>query len=280
MIKAKKSLGQNFLVDDSVSREIVETVAPSPSDIIIEIGPGKGAITKRLLARCGYLTAIEIDALLIKKLGQEITNPKFNLIAADALKLNWQTEIQDSLVRWRKVNPHINQEPRVRVVANLPYYISTPIVERLMKLDNQISDMTLMLQEEVVNRIVSVPNTRDYGYLSVLVQYYRNARKLFRVPPTAFQPVPRVWSAILQLTNRSEPRVMVSDETRFFALVRSAFAQRRKTLMNNLKAASETLQFKEEIYSAIAKSRIDANRRAETLSLEEFAELYHALFSE
>jgi 16S rRNA (adenine1518-N6/adenine1519-N6)-dimethyltransferase len=278
-MKAKKSLGQNFLVDATISRRIVEAVSPNQRDLILEIGPGTGALTKQLLEKAGYLTAIEIDTRLVENLRYEIKNQKFNLLAEDALNLNWQEEIQKAMAAWQCLYPNLN-EPRVRVVANLPYYISTPIVERLIKLGGQIFDMTLMLQEEVVDRIVSEPGNKEYGYLSVLVQYHTVATKLFRVAPTAFQPVPRVWSAILRLNSRTEPVVLVKDELQFFALVRAAFAQRRKTILNNLKAAARALSFTEEITTALATSNIDASRRAETLSLEDFGRLHRALFSE
>jgi 16S rRNA (adenine1518-N6/adenine1519-N6)-dimethyltransferase len=278
-MKAKKSLGQNFLVDATISRRIVDAVSPKQRDLILEIGPGTGALTKLLLENAGYLTAIEIDTRLVENLNHEIKNQKFNLLAEDALNLNWQEEIQKAMAAWQRLYPHLN-DPRVRVVANLPYYISTPIVERLINLGRQIFDMTLMLQEEVVDRIVSEPGKKEYGYLSVLVQYHTVATKLFRVPPTAFQPVPRVWSAILRLHSRTEPVVLVKDESQFFAFVRAAFAQRRKTILNNLKAAAGALSFTKEIPTALAISNIDARRRAETLSIEDFGRLHRALFSE
>jgi 16S rRNA (adenine1518-N6/adenine1519-N6)-dimethyltransferase len=279
LIKAKKSLGQNFLVDDSVSRRIVEAVSPNQVDIIFEIGPGKGALTKLLLESSGYLIATEIDPRLVENLQQEIKNRNFYLIAADALNLNWQEEIQNAIVEWQKLHPDLNK-PRVRVVANLPYYIGTTMVERLIKVGKPFFDMTLMLQEEVVDRMVSEPGSKDYGYLSVLVQYHSVASKLFRVPPLAFQPMPKVWSAILRLTSRAEPAVAVKDAAKFFALVRAAFAQRRKTILNNLKAATASLQLNEGIAKALEQADIDAQRRAETLSLEEFARLHQALFPE
>ncbi len=279
MIKAKKSLGQHFLIDDRFSRRIVEAVSPTERDILIEIGPGNGAITRLLLGSCGYLTAIEIDPRFVEQLRRDIPSANFNLIVADVLNVNWQAAIQYSINEWRKLYPGINEAPRVRLVANLPYYISTPIIERLIKLGKQIFDMTLMLQEEVVDRIVSAPGGKAYGYLSVVVQYHAEATKLFRVPPTAFQPVPKVWSAILRLNNRPTPAVAVRDEAKFFALVSAAFAQRRKTILNNLKAAS-SLQFASAIDQALMQAHIDAKRRAETLSLEEFAGLYGGLFSD
>lgn len=280
MIKAKKGLGQNFLVDVSLSRRIVDGVSAEQRDIIFEIGPGKGALTKLLLETCGRLTAVEIDSRLVEKLQGEIHNRNFKLIDADALKLDWQAEIQRSIIEWHELYPNLHEEPRVRVVANLPYYISTPMVERLIQRGGQIFDMTLMLQEAVVDRIVSDPGGKDYGYLSVLVQYHTVATKLFRVPPQAFQPVPKVWSAILRLKSRPEPAVSIKDEAKFFAFVRATFAQRRKTILNNLKAAASTLQLNAALATALEKANIDGKRRAETLSLEEFAHLYHCVFPE
>ncbi|HKP12039.1 MAG TPA: rRNA adenine dimethyltransferase family protein, partial [Blastocatellia bacterium] len=163
--------------------------------------------------------------------------------------------------------------------ANLPYYISTAIIERLMALGKRVTDMTLMLQSEVVERITSPPGGREYGYLSVLVQYHCQASKLFDVPPSAFRPQPKVQSAILRLSVRERPAVGVSDEARFFALVRAAFAQRRKTIANNLKAARHALGLTVEISAALEQAGIQPQRRAETLALDDFAALHHALFN-
>lgn len=277
MIRAKKSLGQNFLSDPHIARRIIDSVAPQPTDLIIEIGPGTGALTRMLTESAGWVLAIEIDTRLVNELRRKVFADNLSIIEADALDANWEELIQAARESWQSRTRRTDQA-RVRVVANLPYYISTPIIERLIALRGRLFDLTLMLQKEVVERIASAPGTRDYGYLSVLVQYHCVARKFFEVPPAAFRPVPKVQSAILHLDVRERPAIEVTNETRFFAFVRAAFAQRRKTILNNLKAAASTLHYTEEIDIALRAADIEPQRRAETISLEEFAALYRALF--
>jgi 16S rRNA (adenine1518-N6/adenine1519-N6)-dimethyltransferase len=280
LIKARKSLGQNFLTDARVSRRIVNAVSPQPLDIIIEIGPGTGALTRLLVEQSGYVVAVEIDSRLIEELRASLPASNLSVIEADALTVDWNLLLDDAIDAWRNLNPNFLESPRLRVVANLPYYISTPIIERLIGLRNRLADMTLMLQKEVVDRIASKPGSRDYGYLSVLVQFYCEAAKLFEVSPSAFRPAPKVHSAILRLTVRERPTVDVSDETKFIALVSAAFAQRRKTIANNLKAAASALKFIKPIEQALDQSGILPERRAETLTVEEFGALYGALFDD
>jgi 16S rRNA (adenine1518-N6/adenine1519-N6)-dimethyltransferase len=277
LITAKKSLGQNFLADRQVARRIVESVQPGADDLILEIGPGTGALTAMLAEASGYLVAIEIDRRLIEELQDKFAAERVAIIEADALAVDWNALLDTASGDWRGVTGR-EGEPRRRVVANLPYYISTPIIERLMAVGRRIFDMTLMLQNEVVERITSPPGSREYGYLSVLVQYHCHATKLFEVPPGAFRPRPKVQSAILRLVARERPAVEVTDRARFFALVRAAFAQRRKTIANNLKAARLALGITEEVGAVLARAAIAPQRRAETLSLDEFAKLFHALF--
>ena len=277
MIRAKKSLGQNFLSDPQIARRIIDSVAPQPGDLIIEIGPGTGALTRMLTESAGWVLAVEIDTRLVNELRRKILADNLSIVEADALDAKWEALIQAGRASWQS-RTRRTDEARVRVVANLPYYISTPIIERLIALRGQLFDLTLMLQKEVVERIASAPGTRDYGYLSVLVQYHCVARKFFEVPPSAFRPVPKVQSAILHLEVRERPAIEVTNEARFFALVRAAFAQRRKTILNNLKAATHTLHYSEEIDKALRAASIEPQRRAETLSIEEFSALYRALF--
>lgn len=268
LIKAKKSLGQNFLTDHRIARQIIDSVSPRAEDVIIEIGPGTGALTAMLARRSGHLVAIEIDASLVEELRRTVSARNLSIVNADVLKLDWQRTIEDARSSIVDV-----ASMRVRVVANLPYYISTAIIERLLSPGRGLFDMTLMLQREVADRIVSEPGNKAYGYLSVMVQYYSLASKLFDVPPSAFTPSPKVWSAVIRLVVRERPAVEVADEAKFFALVRAAFAQRRKTIRNNLKAASAALEFCSPVESALEAASVDPRRRAETLSLVEFAEL-------
>ncbi|HEX5733140.1 MAG TPA: 16S rRNA (adenine(1518)-N(6)/adenine(1519)-N(6))-dimethyltransferase RsmA [Blastocatellia bacterium] len=270
MIKAKKSLGQNFLIDKNVSRRIVESVSPQKGDLIIEIGPGTGALTHLLTEFAGRVIAFEIDTRLVEGLRLSLSASNLEVIEADALDLDWK-----QFLTGRRQSGA--ERLRVRVVANLPYYISTAILQKLIEQHDLIFDMTLMLQTEVVERIAAAPGGRDYGYLSVLVQYYSEAGKLFDVPPSAFRPAPKVNSAVVRLVMRERPPVEVSSEDDFFALVRAAFAQRRKTILNNLKAAHARLAFNIPIEQALEQAKIDSRTRAEALSLADFAALHRAM---
>jgi len=278
LIKAKKSLGQNFLTDALVAHRIIDSVSPRPTDIVIEIGPGTGALTRMLVKACGYVEAIEIDAVLADELRLSIKAENLSIVTADALSLDWMTLITKARSEFHSAGVGDQRSTRVRIVANLPYYISTPIIERLLSLGRSVFDMTLMLQKEVAERITTGPGGKEYGSLSVMVQYYCTATKLFEVPPSAFTPTPKVQSAVIRLTVRERPAVEVADEAKFFKLVRASFAQRRKTILNNLKAASRPLGFSEPLDSALEAASVAPRRRAETLSIEEFAELFGALF--
>jgi 16S rRNA (adenine1518-N6/adenine1519-N6)-dimethyltransferase len=275
LIKAKKGLGQNFLTDQWVARRIIDAVSPRATDIVIEIGPGTGALTRMLVDASGYVEAVEIDAGLADELRRSMTATNVNIVIGDALSLDWET-----LITQRKAvfHPGDQRRTRVRVVANLPYYISTPIIERLLALGSSVFDMTLMLQKEVAERIISGPGGKEYGALSVMVQYYCIATKLFDVPPSAFTPAPKVQSAVIRLSVRERPVVQVTDEAEFFGLVRASFAQRRKTILNNLKAAAQAREFTQAPDSALEAACVAPKRRAETLSIEEFASLFRALF--
>lgn len=277
LIKAKKSLGQNFLTDQRVAHRIIDAVSPLPTDVIIEIGPGTGALTGLLVRRSGHVFAVEVDTRLIDELNNSLKAGNISIINADALSLDW-----DHVTRTAEtfIHPPRLDDPdrrRVRIVANLPYYISTPIIEKLLSVKGRIFDMTLMLQKEVADRITTGPGSKEYGYLSVMVQYYCEAAKLFEVPPSAFTPAPKVQSAVIKLTVRKQPPVEVADEAKFFALVRAAFAQRRKTILNNLRAAARVLELSEPVTAALENAGVAPQRRAETLSLAEFAALCKAL---
>lgn len=277
LIKAKKSLGQNFLTDHRVAHRIIDAVSPLPTDIVIEIGPGTGALTRMLVGRSGYVEAVEIDARLADELRRSVKAENLSIVTDDALSLDWMRLMTNAKAKLHFPGPADKDRRHVRIVANLPYYISTPIIEKLLSLGVRLFDMTLMLQKEVADRITTGPGGKEYGYLSVMVQYYCIASKLFEVPPSAFTPAPKVESAVIRLTVRERPAVDVADEARFFALVRASFAQRRKTILNNLKAASRALEFTEPLESALEAASVAPQRRAETLSIEEFAALCRAL---
>ncbi len=283
MITAKKSLGQNFLVDSRVAARIIDAVSPLPTDIVIEVGPGRGELTRALVGRSGFVIAVEIDRRLIDDLRSSLPREKFTVVEADALKIKWSDLAELAEVEVERFQGSVvpaSAKRRVRVVANLPYYISTPIIERLVRARRIIYDMTLMLQNEVADRITSEPGCKEYGSLSVMVQCYCIATKLFEVSPSAFKPAPKVRSAVVRLVVRERAAVEVDDEDRFFALVRAAFAQRRKTIANNLKAFAGAIGLSTSIEVALGRARIDARRRAETISIEEFNALYRALYFE
>lgn len=271
MIKAKKRFGQHFLVNAGIARRIVNCVSPRPEDVIIEIGAGAGALTRLLVERSGYTVAIELDGELARELKARLERPNLSIIEADALKLDWEWLKESAVNSWMELSRSAAARARIRVVANLPYYISTPIVEKLLKHRDRMHDMTLMLQSEVVDRIASGPGSRQYGYLSVLVQLYCHVEKLFEVPPQAFRPAPRVRSAVVRLTLREREPNQIEDHERFFAVVRAAFAKRRKTILNSMKASG--IAPEAQIERALKLAGVAPQRRAEELSLDEFARL-------
>lgn len=260
--KFTKSLGQNFLVDDSVLSDIVDGADVNNEDFIIEIGPGVGTLTAQLLMKAKRVTAIELDNGLIPILEQELgENQNFSLIHNDALKVDFKELIGD--------------EKSVKLVANLPYYVTTPIIVKLLKDGYNFKSLTIMIQKEVAERINAEPDCKEYGALSVLVQYYCNTSIVRRVAPTCFMPRPKVESIVIRLDRLEEPRVKAKDTKLMFELVRAGFNMRRKTLWN----AAKTLKLeKEKLEEAFEKSGIDPKRRAETLTLEEFATLSDCIY--
>lgn len=264
LVPAKKRFGQNFLADERIIERIVREVDPRSDETLIEIGPGHGALTSRLVERAGRLVAVEFDRDLIPLLEEKfgkLTN--FYLIEGDALNVDL----------CRKIAPAV----RARVVANLPYYISTAILQRLIEQRACLTEMILMLQREVVERITAQPSSSERGFLSVLVEAYCEAETLFDVPPTAFRPVPKVWSAVVRLSVRPQMAVSVMDEQLLWRIVSVGFAQRRKTIFNNLRNAHADLRAQIEKAGgpehALESASIEKGRRAETLTLEEWGNL-------
>ena len=248
---AKKSLGQNFLVDAGVVERIVAAVDPGPNDRVLEIGPGRGALTAMLLDRAGMVYAIEFDRTLVPFLADKFRDRRnFEVIEDDALSFDFRILCDKS--------------ESLRLVANLPYNISTAILQRLFDYPDVFSDCVLMFQREVVDRISARPGEKDRGYLTVLTEMNFVVERLFDVSPAAFRPVPKVWSSVVRL----RPRVGRGyDESRFREIVSTAFAQKRKTILNNLK-----LRFPDAA-AMLEAAGIDPKRRAETLSLEEWLNL-------
>ena len=263
----KKKFGQNFLTDHNILTKITETADLSKEVNVIEIGPGIGSLTQYLLEEAAEVMAFEIDKSLIPIL-EETMAPydNFTLVSEDILKVDLLSEIQ------KFKNPNLP----IKVVANLPYYITTPILMHLIESKIPFSEFVVMMQKEVADRIAARPKTKAYGSLSIAVQYYMEASVAFIVPRTVFIPTPNVDSAILKMVRREEPLVEVEDEEWFFKTMHSSFVHRRKTLMNNMQAAFGE-DSKPEIEKLLAQAEISPTIRGEALSIEEFAKLADAL---
>lgn len=267
--KFKKSLGQNFLTEPNILRNIVEAAGLNEKTNVIEVGPGIGALTEHLARNAKEVLAFEIDSRLIEVLADTMSPYKnVTVVNEDVLKAGLTTIAKETF----------SEELPLKVVANLPYYITTPIMMHFLESDLNVSEMVVMMQKEVADRISAKPSTKAYGSLSIAVQYYMEASVAFIVPKTAFVPQPNVDSAIVKLVKRATPAVEVSDEKAFFKLTKAAFQQRRKTLWNNLQATyGKTEAVKGELMTALEIAGIDPKRRGETLSLAEFAALSNAM---
>ena len=260
---AKKRFGQNFLVDNSIINHIVDSIQPQPDDLMIEIGPGLGAMTKPLLSRLKQLNVIELDRDIIPKL---INNCVFSDITnKDKLIVNQHDVLKFDFESFYKQH----SEQKLRIVGNLPYNISTPVLFHLLNYRNLIQDMHFMLQKEVVDRIVATPGIKNYGRLSVMLQTYCMTQSLFEVPPYAFEPAPKVDSAILRLIPRPQFDEQIDDFSLYEQLVRQAFSQRRKTLKNTLKKTCSVEQ--------IEQAGLSPAQRAEELSVSDFVNLYKCI---
>ncbi len=254
--KARKRFGQNFLNDQNIIDRIVRSIHPQASDRLVEIGPGQGAITRQLIEACPQLQVIELDRDLIPiLLAQFAKYDDFAIHQEDALRFDFASLIK-------------NKQP-LRIVGNLPYNISTPLIFHLLSYQDRISDMHFMLQKEVVNRLVASPGEKNYGRLSVMVQYFCQVENLFEVPPESFDPKPKVDSAIVRL-QPYKTLPYVADNFDFFShLVNTAFQQRRKTLRNTLKQIADS--------DTIASVNIDTGLRPENLSVKDYVELSNEL---
>ena len=257
-IRPKKSWGQHFLIDYNIQRKILDVAEIRPAEHVVEVGPGRGILTKGLLERGAHVTAIEIDPQMVDVIRHEIAHPLLDLVLADALRY-----------------PYENIPGPYKVVANLPYYISTPLLFRFLKENRRIDRMVLMLQKEVAERLAAGIGKKSYGALSVILQFYADIQIAFTVPPTCFRPRPRVGSAVITLNFLSSPRAAVRDEAFFLKVVKGAFSHRRKNLMNALTDAGFP---RERVESALSRMGVDRTRRGETLALTEFAVLADLLF--
>ena len=266
--RPSKRFGQNFLRDPNISKRIVAALAPRPDETIIEIGSGQGALTTHLIEKAGRVIAVEFDnnlaPLLEKSFGQ---HQNFTLLHADALEMDFCAAIQPA--------------QKARLVANLPYNISTAILQRLIAQRSCLEELLLMLQKEVVERIQAPAGSSERGYLSVLVEAYCETEKLFDVGPSAFRPQPKVWSSVARLKFREQSAVQVNDEELFWAIVSAGFRQKRKTMLNNLRNSTGRLQevIKQNGGASIVlcKAEVDLQRRAETLTLEEWNRIARAM---
>ena len=250
---AKRSLGQNFLIDQSVINKIIDALDLRENDVVVEIGPGRGALTEKLVEQGAEVRAFELDTELARLLNERFSDdPSVKILEADALNVDFST---------------IAEGQKLRLVANLPYNVSTAILQRLFAASQVFEECVLMFQREVVDRIAAPPGSKERGFISVLTQAYFEVERLFDVPPTAFRPVPKVWSSVARLTPRPDRPF---DPKALQSIVGASFAQKRKTILNNLKTVLP------DAGMVLSRSDIDPQRRAETLTLEEWFRLSSA----
>lgn len=269
----RKSLGQNFLIDPGVIDKIIKASSITGEDLVIEIGPGIGSLTQALGRKAGAVLAVELDQNLIPILEENLAElQNICIIQGDILK----TDLSALILERKSQNPGLLN---VRVVANLPYYITTPIMMDLLEKRLGLKSITVMIQREVADRMTAAPGTKEYGALSLAVQYYAAPEIAGNVPPNCFLPRPQVGSAIVRLDLFEVPPVKTRDEKLMFQLIRGAFNQRRKTLLNALSNSSDLSFSKNSIIHAIMKVGLEEKIRGEALSLSQFASLTDALLS-
>lgn len=262
----QKKFGQNFLIDSNVLESIIRGAEITKDDFVLEIGPGIGTMTQYLCEAARQVVAVEIDKMLIPILEDTLSEyDNVEVINQDVLKVDIKSLAEEK-----------NNGKPIKVVANLPYYITTPIIMGLLESGVPIDSITIMVQKEVADRMQTGPGSKDYGALSLAVQYYATAKVILNVSATCFMPRPNVDSAVIKLTRHKEPTVNVADEKLMFKIIRASFNQRRKTLVNGLKNSPELSFSKEQIVKAIEKIGKPETIRGEALTLEEFAELANA----
>lgn len=263
----QKKFGQNFLIDTTVLERIINAAEITKDDCVLEIGPGIGTMTQYLAERAGEVVAVEIDKALIPILEDTLLEyDNVTVINEDILKVDIEKLAMDK-----------NGGKPIKVVANLPYYITTPIIMGLFESHVPLKSITIMVQKEVADRMQVGPGTKDYGALSLAVQFYAEPKIVANVPPNCFIPRPNVGSAVIRLMRYSEPPVAVNDEKKMFAIIRASFNQRRKTLVNGLVNAANLNISKEQILLTLEKMGLPATIRGEALTLEQFAELSNLL---
>lgn len=265
-IRANKRYGQNFLIDDNILENIVSSSNIGKEDLVIEIGPGLGNLTEYILQNCKYALLVEIDPKMIEVLEYRFNDRNnFKLVNEDILKVD-----VDNMIK--SIEEEIGYKfKNIRVVANLPYYITTPILFKLLEDENKIDTITVMIQKEVAERMVANPKSKEYGILTLMVEYFSDAKIEVIVPNSSFIPEPGVTSAVISLSKRS--KYNVKNEKLFFELIHKAFAQRRKKMTNSLIAGKFNNMEKEEIESLFEKCNISLNARAEELEIEKYIEI-------
>lgn len=268
----KPKLGQNFLADPRAAEKIVAALGDITQALVVEIGPGKGALTDLLAARAGHVIAIELDRMLATELRYKHgRNPKIEILEGDVLRIDFRTVLNRTIGPLGDLRPE--KPARARVAGNLPYYITSDILLRLFEFHDQFDLIVIMVQREVADRIAATPGTRDYGLLSATAQLYANVEKLFTLPPGAFSPPPKVHSSVLRLTIAPRFQNLQVPAKEFIQFLKLAFAMKRKTLVNNLKK----IYPEQHIRSALAEAGLRADVRAEALPLEKSAAVFRRL---
>lgn len=260
--KFSKALGQNFIIDETVCPEMADALCLNRKTAVLEIGPGIGVLTKELCKRAGRVAAVELDRRLYPVLSETLgAYPDFELIEGDVMKLDLNALIEEKFSGYESV----------KICANLPYYITSPVILKLLEGRVNASEIVLMVQREAADRLCAKAGERECGAVSAAVQYYGSAKVLFDVGRESFMPSPKVDSAVIKITPYAEPKYDIKDEKAFFALVKAAFAQRRKTAVNSISA---TLGIpKERVAAALTSLNLDVNIRAERLTMEDFVKL-------
>ena len=267
-IKANKSLGQNFLIDENAVNSIIESAEISNSDLVIEIGPGLGTLTSKLLEKAGKVIAIELDKKVLSILNERFClYHNFELINNDVLKVNLKELIQSNF----------NQNIKTcKIVANLPYYITTPIIMKLLEDNLPLYSITVMVQKEVADRLTAIPGQKEAGAITYSIYYYTEPKIVFNVSKNSFIPAPEVNSSVINLKLLKEPRVKISNEKLFFNIIKASFSQKRKTLINGL-VNGKILKTKEEAEKILIMANINPKIRGEKLTIEQFAKIYEII---
>lgn len=259
-LRANKRLGQNFLINEQIIKEIIEKSNINENDTVLEIGPGLGSLTKELIKNAKKVIAVELDENMVNILKARFDNQNLEIINDDILKLD--------------LNEITKKYGKIKIVANLPYYITTPIIMKLLEEEYDIETITVMVQKEVGERLCAIPGGKEYGAITLTVNYYSNAKIIINVPKNNFIPSPEVDSCVIKLDILKVPPIELKDKKRFFRLIKNAFSQRRKTINNSLASGEFS---KEDILKVLNKLNIDIKLRAEDLSIQDFANITNEL---